>query len=342
MIMKQVRPLRVRKIWSDNRHNAFTSLAGFCGEIFLAFRSASNHKAMDGAIRILHSPDNGETWESAAFIQKENYDLRDPKLLEFDGVLHLFCFARKDSDTFVSCHITSTDGKVFSEPEVIPGMGLIWGISKFGNKIYGTDYCRVSEANFRPRLYSSSDGTNWEKLMDFPMFGTEVALDFDEQGFCYTFIRDSGYGCGCIPTVARLVPPYTAMPEVDAKTMDLVKAIPLRMVGPMIKRLHGASLLIGRCWDGGITQRRNIRTDVYILEDNEDPLYCFTLPSGGDTSYASYYETSPGRAVVSYYSAHEHLMAYPVDDNSGLVAEHNSFADIFVADISHNYTGEEK
>ena len=337
--MKEVRCLRVRKIWSDNRHNAFTSLAESNGVIFLAFRSASNHKASDGSIRILCSEDKGETWRNTALITKENWDLRDPKLVEIGGVLHLFTFGRSESGTFASWHAISRDGLKFSDLSLIPGMGLIWGIAKFGHKIYATDYYRVSDMEFRPRLYSSEDGQKWDKLLDFPMPGTEVALDFDSEGFLYTFIRDSAYGCGCIPTVARLEPPYTTMPVLDGKTMDLVKALNLRMTGPMIKRLKDASLLVGRCWDGGACSdhKRNTRTDVYILEDKEEPRYCFTLPSGGDTSYASWCGTTPGRAILSYYSSHEHLMAYPLDDQSGKVAAHNTAADIFLADISHNF-----
>lgn len=336
---KDIRCLRVRKIWSDDRHNAFTSITGFKGVIFLAFRSASCHKAMDGAIRILRSDDNGESWQSTAFIQKENCDLRDPKIIEFNGTLHLFTFGRFEDGSFSSFHITSSDGKSFSQPEKISGMSLIWGIAKYDGRLYGTDYYRTSNANYAARLYTSSTGNDWEKLLDFPMPGTETAIDFDENGLLYAFIRDSGYGCGCMPSFVRLEKPYNAMPELDINTMDLVRVLPLRMVGPMIKRLKNACLLIGRCWDGSITPetRRNTRTDVYIMDDRNDPEFCFTLPSGGDTSYASYYGTAPGRALISYYSSHEHLMAYPLDDNSGRIAEHNTFADIFLAEISHNY-----
>jgi hypothetical protein len=340
--MREIRPLRVRKIWSDNRHNAFTSLTGFKGKLFLAFRSGTTHMTRDGAIRILTSSDTGETWQSAAFIVKENCDLRDPRIIELNGVLHVFCLFSGQDGSHGSYHMTSSDGVNFSEPRLIAdmGSGMIWGIAKFNGKIYGTDYYRISEANFRPRLYVSSDGDKWEKLMDFPMPGTEVALDFDADGYLYTFIRDSAYGCGMVPTVARLSPPYTGLPEQNAKTMHIVKALPLKMVGPMIKRLDGASLLIGRCWVG--RECRFPRTDAYILEDGKDPEYCFSLPSGGDTSYASYWEIAPGRALVSYYSSHEHRIDFPVDDRSGRKAEHNTYADIYLAEISHSYIGEEK
>ena len=337
--MKEIRCLRVRRIWADGRHNAFTSLAELNGNIYLAFRSASDHKAMDGSIRILCSSDEGETWKSAALITKADWDLRDPKLVELHGELHLFSFGRTENGGFASYHAVSKDGMTFGSLSQLPDMGLIWGIAEFGSHIYGTDYYKVSDLEFRPRLYRSANGENWEKLLDFPMPGTEVSLDFDAEGRLYAFIRDSAYGCGSIPSVVRLEPPYTAMPVLDGKTMDLVKALNLRMAGPMIKRLKDASLLVGRCWDGGSCgdHHRNTRTDVYILEDKEEPKFCFTLPSGGDTSYASWCGIAPGRAILSYYSSHEHRMAYPLDDRSGKVAAHNTAADIYLADISHNY-----
>ena len=136
---KDIRCLRVRKIWSDDRHNAFTSITGFKGVIFLAFRSASCHKAMDGAIRIIKSADNGESWQSAAFIRKSGCDLRDPRLIEFNGVLHVFSFARFDNGQSSSFHITSSDGISFSAPEEIRDMSMIWGIAKYDGRLYCTD-----------------------------------------------------------------------------------------------------------------------------------------------------------------------------------------------------------
>lgn len=337
--MKEIRPLRVRKIYSDGQHNAFTSITAFGDDIFLAFRSGTTHIAFDGKIRILRSSDRGENWETSALIGMDGCDLRDPKLIEFDGKLHLYTFSRQPGGIFASWHYVSKDGKEFGRAEKIDTVPLIWGLAKFGDKLYCTGYRRVSEANSAAMLYASPDGSRWEQLLQFPFFGTETAIDFDPAGYLYAFVRDSTYGCGCIPTVCRLEPPYTRMPELNRQTMDLVRALPLRMVGPMLKRFNGASLLVGRCWDGGITVKRNIRTEVYILEDHDDPRHCFVLPSGGDTSYASYLELRPGRALLSYYSSHEHKTALPLDETAEKVpaAEHSTAADIFLADLSHNY-----
>ena len=337
--MQEIIPLRVRKIYSDGRHNAFTSLTGFKDKLFLTFRSAATHLSFDGQIRVLRSSDRGESWETAALISLENCDLRDPKLIEFNGVLHLFCFGRYEDGRNASWHITSSDGKTFSSPAKIEGIPLIWGLSKFGGKLYCTAYKAVSEMNHVPSLYSSPDGDHWDLLLKFPTFGSEVAIDFDRDGSLHAFIRDSSFGCGHIPTVCRLEPPYNAMPELHWETMDLVRALPLRMSGPMIKRFNGASLLVGRCWDGSSFHRRNLRTEVYLLEDDDEPRHCFVLPSGGDTSYASYHELRPGRALMSYYSSHEHKMALPLDqeyDNAAVV-ERTAGSDIFLADISHNF-----
>lgn len=332
--MKEIRCLRVRKIWSDDRHNAFTSICGFKGNIYIAFRSAENHLSHDAAIRIICSNDGGTTWKSCAYIQQENCDLRDPRIIEFNGALHLFTFANRQNGKSSSLHITSCDGVNFSDPEEVQGMSWAWGIAEFNGKLYCADYYSPEKPKFFPRLFSSDDAKTWNKLLDFPFTGNETAIDFDDDGSLFAFIRDSVPGC--IPRYFKLTSPYDKMPEGDG-------IFPIRIVGAMIKRLNNATLLIGRCWDGESAQaeRRNRRTDVYLIEDGKAPQFCFTLPSGGDTSYASYYEVSKTRALISYYSSHEHLMAYPIEEKADKIAAMNTHADIYLAEFSHNCTKEQ-
>lgn len=46
---------------------------------------------------------------------------------------------------------------------------------------------------------------------------------------------------------------------------------------------------------------------------------------------------APGRAIVSYYSSHEHKMDVPIGarPKDSAEAEHTTGADIFLADISY-------
>jgi hypothetical protein len=81
---------------------------------------------------------------------------------------------------------------------------------------------------------------------------------------------------------------------------------------------------------------------LFWLGDGQDLRRLCTLPSGGDTSYASWLDLGAGRALLSYYSAHEHKMDEP-HSNDGIFAatwdeayaEHSSGADIFLAEISY-------
>src|SRR3954465_5384776 len=73
------RVLSVSKIWDQGKHNAFTDLIRFKGAWFCAFRESDAHVGGDGKIRILTSVD-GAKWSSAAALQEQGVDLRDPKL----------------------------------------------------------------------------------------------------------------------------------------------------------------------------------------------------------------------------------------------------------------------
>ena len=57
-------------------------------------------------------------------------------------------------------------------------------------------------------------------------------------------------------------------------------------------------------------------------------------------SYAAWLDVGPGRATVSYYSAHEHKMDEPHSHEALLAqddayAEHTTPADIFLAELSY-------
>ncbi len=107
----------------------------------------------------------------------------------------------------------------------------------------------------------------------------------------------------------------------------------------MIKSLDGGCVVVCR-QVGQDGKRHCARTDLFWLEDGCDPRLVRTLPSGGDNSYAGWLDTGPGRAVLSYYSSHEHKMAVPHDEDYKLLkdpahASHSTPADIFLADVSY-------
>jgi hypothetical protein len=72
--------VKVRKIWSNGKYNAFTSLIQFNETFYCAFREGESHVfGKDGVTRIISSED-GIKWNSVALLVKDGYDLRDPKL----------------------------------------------------------------------------------------------------------------------------------------------------------------------------------------------------------------------------------------------------------------------
>ena len=336
--MKSLRVLRSSRIFSDGGHNAFTSIASCRSELFIAFRNGASHLASDGKIKVLKSSDQGKSWAPCADIVLPGWDLRDPKLIFFAEELHLFCFGRKADNVseFLSFQSVLQGDGTFSVPLKLNNMPVIWGVAACGGKLYGTAYHTVGKNLSRVTLHTSSDGINWEQLTELPFPGNEAAIDFDPDGTLWLLVRDTHdcrcYGGGSIPVLCRMAPPYTNPP--------FSVPLPLRLQGPMLKRVNGVSVIAGRRWDGWERNRRNLRTDLFIIPDGEDCRFVSTLPSGGDTSYASCLEMEKNRLLLSYYSSHEHKMDVPFEEDDPrdpAKAEHTTAADIFVAEISRNF-----
>ncbi len=312
-------------------HNGFTSIVRFDAKSYVTFRSATVHGSFDGKIVVINSEDN-DKWNVSTVIEKAGLDLRDPKLTVFKNKIFLSFFARREKDYVMqSFMVSSEDGIGYSEPKEIQGMPLIWGVAAHEGCLYGTGYKREEDNCYHSYLFKSGDGVNWEKLLAFPSPGNETAIDFDKDGTLWALVRDDQRGQ--VPALCKINAPYSAI--------ESTRHLPIKIGGPMIKRFNGASVIIARCWnqDDNREQRYNTRADVFILEDFKEIRHIRSLPSGGDCSYASWADTGEGKALVSYYSSHEHKMDAPCrDDNSNekdlVSTEHNTAADIYLADIS--------
>jgi len=75
--------IKVVRIW-DRDYSAFPSIVRYGDALYVSFREGVSHIFDENGIaagktRILRSTD-GEHWESVALLEKEGYDLRDPKL----------------------------------------------------------------------------------------------------------------------------------------------------------------------------------------------------------------------------------------------------------------------
>ena len=332
----ELRVTRARKIYSDGRHNAFTGMARLGDQFFVTFRSAVDHLSPDGKIRVIASEDRDD-WQSVHLVGRPNTDLRDPKLATFRG--NLLCYfaavpvvdGKRQGDGRISMVVRSSDGRTFEEPQALQGISQgawLWHAAPQGDMLYGTAYWHSEGRRYDAALYQSSDGIRWEKIADFPTPSSEVYLDFDADGTLWALVRNQ------FPTnelvLCRAQPPYTEL--------EVHKRMPTAVGGPMVKRLPVGCVMITRRWDP--PGRRNLRSEVLWLPDDGQLQSITRLPSGGDTSYATWVDLAPGRGIVSYYSSHEHKMDEPIDRadllrNDGAHAEHSTPADVFLADISY-------
>ena len=325
----EIRVIRARKIFSNGKHNAFTGIAAFQNRAFIVFRSATNHVSRDGTVQVIASEDL-ETWTPVAEKAYSERDLRDPKAVAFRDSLWVYCGGSRADKSICAMAFSSEDGHTFSEPmdlNGIPEGRWLWAVQPCGDALYGTGYCE-RDGEQSVLLYRSEDGLNWSHVVDFPTPGNEVSIDFDAQGTLWALAREDRQGH--IPTLCTAEPPYD--------TWQTVTRLPLRLQGPMVKRLEGGCVIAARRWDP--PGRRNLRTDLFWLEDGQDPRLVRSLPSGGDTSYAGWLDTGEGRAVLSYYSSHEHKMDEPHSQDAHFSrdrahAEHTTPADIFLADVSY-------
>ena len=140
-------------------------------------------------------------------------------------------------------------------------------------------------------LLSSDDGIHWHEVsVIYDGNGVnETCLEFGPNGELTALVRREV--SPWFPAVCRSSPPY------DSWSAQIADAF---LQGPMLKRLEGKFLVVGRIKEGD-----RYRTGLFFLEGSHLAQFG-VLPSGGDTSYAGFQVVEPGRAFLSYYSSHEY------------------------------------
>jgi len=322
----ELRLTRARRIYADGTHCAFTGVTRHADEALVCFRSGLTHISWDGVIRVIAS-DDGEDWAPAATLTQTGVDLRDPKIVSWQGSALTYCGGRSQTGPLRSYVSFAADGRAFGPLQPLAGVPegyWLWSVRPQPalGWLYGAAYHDTSAV-----LLRSADGVVWETVVDFPLWGNEVSFDFDEAGRLWALVREDWYGC--IPALCVAETPYDKFSSVTR--------LPIRLQGPMLKRLDGACVIVGRRWDE--PGRRNLRSDVFLLEDGHDLQYVRALPSGGDTSYAGWLDDGPGRGLISYYSSHEYKMDVGWADEAAstdtAVAEHSTPAGIYLADVRY-------
>ncbi len=279
----------VEKIWGHAPHNAFTDLIRFRERWWCVFREAEAHDVPDGIVRVLSS-ETGAMWESAATVEEEGIDLRDPKLsITPEGRLMLLmggCVYDDEGEYLTRAPRVSFsgDGFVWSAPrKVLSEDHWLWRATWHGDRAYALSKLGEGKEPRRGFLYSSTDGIDWEWITEFKLPGvSETTLGFQPDGEMIALVRP-GY-------IGTSRPPYREWSFYE---------MPDRIGGPNFIRLPDGSLWgSGRLFtaEGPRTVLARMTTSSY------EP--ALTLPSGGDTSYAGmvWHDIL---LWMSYYSSHE-------------------------------------
>jgi len=288
----------IRKIWSNEHHNAFTSLISFRGSFYCSFRQGSDHAGgEDGVVQVISSED-GINWESVAILEKEGYDLRDPKLsVTPEGRIMVIMGGsvyedRKLMSRMSHVSFSEPSGKDFSGPlpiNITSGFRTdndwLWRVSWHNKTGYGVIY-RLPR---KILLVKTEDGINYDLVKDLD----EVSADANEttvrimpDGEMFMMVR-RGSGNGLW---GRSEPPYTKWSWVDAG---------MQFGGPDFAALDDDLFIAGtRVYE----EPRH--TGLFLVNSTGSFKKILRLPSGGDNSYPGFV-VGKKKVYVSYYSSHE-------------------------------------
>jgi hypothetical protein len=297
--------VEVKKIWDAAPSNAFTDLLHFKGRWYCVFREAQAHVSPDGKVRVLSSKD-GDGWESAALIELDGFDLRDPKITPNRDGRRLMILGGATvregnapataSQSFVTF---SKDGKTWGDLQWAgPTNHWLWRVTWQKKKAYGIAYNvspeRRNTREYGTSLLQSSDGVNYSMLVPrlYTESGpTEATLRFARDGTLYCLQRRDGRPINTA-LLGTSKPPYTEWQWQD---------LGVYFGGPnFIQVPDGRWIAAGRLTVEG--KSKTVVCELDVQGGELKPL--LVLPSGGDTSY-------PGLVWhknllwISYYSAHE-------------------------------------
>ena len=294
--------VKVRKIWSNDQYNAFTSLISFKGVFYCAFREGESHVfGKDGTTRIISSKD-GITWESVAHLEKEGYDLRDPKLSVIpDGRIMVIIggtvYKGKEMvSRLTHVSFSNRSGKTFSDPQPVQissdtktNTDWLWRVT-WHNKIgYGVVYQLGEEWTIN--LLKTTDGIHYETITRLEVDGkpNETTVRIMPDGEMLMMVRREGGNMEGMWGRSR--PPYKHWKWSGLGT---------RLGGPDFIALEDNLLVSGtRVYDN-----KKAYTAILAGDSTGNFRKILQLPSGGDNSYPGFVNRD-NKLYVSYYSSHE-------------------------------------
>ena len=302
----------VRQFLTNCRHNENTDMLTWNGAIYLIHRTyISQMLSADARLHLYRSTDQGATFQELRQFNYPGRDIRDPKLVAFGNELRIYSLSRlpgfmpydlgTDAITTVA---RTTDGTTWSEPTAVYDHGWsFWREVEVNGRLYAAAY----EDGDRSIIFlDSADGLTWRRLATVLDAPCHIVLEpepmFFPDGRVVVGVRmddgpdyfDDGHEKLCYAD-----PPYTHF--------ECPVELPGRLDGPLSFEYGGDRWVIARAHLVGPNYHK--RTALYRWTGNLHDLQnvglseVATLPSSGDTSYAGMVWTSPGHALVSYYTS---------------------------------------
>ena len=297
----------VKKVFSDGRHNAFTSLVFWGDHYYLTFRSGDSHGGV-GHIVLLESSDLG-TWCKSVPADTE-FDDRDPKLLATPDRLLLYWVAMSPSHDEGECRtlVSSTeDGETWVEPQpaYLPGYSL-WKPKAHAGVFYvAADFDDAPpqappEKHGRVDLLCSEDGLTWSCVSTITEGNvcTETSLVFLPDDSLLAIARRNA--APNYPGLALAQPPYEEWRQTDGTLM---------LMGPAAEFVHGTIVVSGRVRAEEVESSPDpdlgsVRTGLLTLDPEEMRLTWhanFPTQFGEDLSYPSIVPFGESGALISFY-----------------------------------------
>lgn len=297
---------RVKKIWDNEIHSAFTSLIKYQGAYYCSFREAESHifdskgKA-EGKVRIIKSFD-GEQWHSVALFGKNNFDLRDPKLsITPEGKLMVSIGGSRYESWDLAeriPHVSFSDGgDCFTKPAPVAiadsagnGKDWIWKVTWYNGVGYGVMYSMTAVRNASISLVTTRDGLHYELLTNLNIddFPNESTIRFSKDGKMHIMVRRDGVNKNGYWGVSS--PPYK---EWEWKELEL------QLGGPDFIFLDDGSLIAG---SRSYYIPSSLKT-VLLAGNRQGEIHeIMVLPSSGDTGYPSFLVEND-ELWVSYYAS---------------------------------------
>lgn len=288
-----VKPLEVRQVFANGKHNAFTAMRRFKGELYLAFRAGDGHNSPTADVLVLRSKD-GKEWQQTFKFDVAKDD-RDPQMVVTDQRLFLYCPSMNGKELTTWLMYTD-DGQKWSDAvKIYEPQFILWKPCIHDGVFYSTAHKKDETSGGKGRevhFVKSADGVKWEKVSTIRAgnWESETTLYFEPNHHVVAFLRQK-YGSPQAQ-VLESDPPYAEWKARPA-------GVP-HFSGHSVHVFKGVTYLLSRFTKPG---KEGFGSMIYTFADGKLTPYC-ELPAGGDCAYLEAVEDVENM-LVSYYSTHE-------------------------------------